>query len=392
MQYMTQRVYCSSWGSRVPARPTTLLDLARTLLDRARDDIKERVPIVLNLSSWKTKQPLAEWISSELSEKYRVPRKMARFWLRHDYLLPLLDGLDEIETSMQPNCVAAINAFIEELKLSGLVVCCRLNEYRWLPERLKLNGAICLEPLSSEEVSKYLAEGGPTLEALREAVNTDTVLHELTQIPLMLSIMSLAYQGADGNELARQEGNSTEEQRRNQIFGLYVEKMFQRKGTISLVFPKEKTISWLSWLARNMREHSHSVFLVEGLQPIWLGTRAKRVVYGIIVALDLGLSGGLIFGPSAGLSTGLIILMGVGLGRVKSRWFRRDQALCVATDSLVERIYATQVCQIPRSLRQADSPEESGRWLHLHPPDATRILRRDDPSRTEDETTGSVGP
>jgi hypothetical protein len=286
MQYMTQRVYCSSWGSRVPARPTTLLDLARTLLDRARDDIKERVPIVLNLSNWKTKQPLAEWISSELSEKYRVPRKMARFWLRHDYLLPLLDGLDEIETSMQPNCVAAINAFIEELKLSGLVVCCRLNEYRWLPERLKLNGAICLEPLSSEEVSKYLAEGGPTLEALREAVNTDTVLHELTQIPLMLSIMSLAYQGADGNELARQEGNSTEEQRRNQIFGLYVEKMFQRKGTISLVFPKEKTISWLSWLARNMREHSQSVFLVEGLQPIWLGTRAKRLAQSTVIILS----------------------------------------------------------------------------------------------------------
>ena len=34
---------------------------------------------------------------------------------------------------MQPDCVAAINAFIDELKPSGLVVCCRLNEYRWLP-------------------------------------------------------------------------------------------------------------------------------------------------------------------------------------------------------------------------------------------------------------------
>ena len=146
-------------GEPGSGKTTTLLDLARTLLERARDDIKERVPVVLNLSSWKKKQPLAEWISGELSEKYRVPRKIARFWLQNGYLLPLLDGLDEVETAMQPDCVAAINAFIEEFNPSGLVVCCRLNEYRWLPERLKLNGAICLEPLSSEEVSKYLARG-----------------------------------------------------------------------------------------------------------------------------------------------------------------------------------------------------------------------------------------
>jgi predicted NACHT family NTPase len=128
-------------GAPGSGKTTTLLDLARTLLERARDDIRERIPIVVNLSSWNKKQPLSDWITSELSQKYRVPRKIARFWLQHGYLLPLLDGLDEIETSMQPDCVAAINAFIEEFKPSGLVVCCRLNEYRWLPKRLELNGA-----------------------------------------------------------------------------------------------------------------------------------------------------------------------------------------------------------------------------------------------------------
>jgi predicted NACHT family NTPase len=156
-------------GEPGSGKTTTLLELARSRLERARYDIKERVPIVLNLSSWQKKQRLVEWISGELSEKYRVPRKIARFWLQSDYLVPLLDGLDEIETAIQPDCVSAINAFIEEFNPSGLVVCCRLNEYRWLPERLKLNGAICVEPLSSEGVSKYLARGGPNLASLREA-------------------------------------------------------------------------------------------------------------------------------------------------------------------------------------------------------------------------------
>jgi hypothetical protein len=210
-----------------------------------------------------------------------------------------LDGLDEVETNSQPDCVAAINAFIEESNPSGLLVCCRLNEYRWLPERLKLNGAICLEPLSSEEVSKFLANGGSDLVALRDAVSTDPGLHELAQTPLMLSIMTLAFQGAGGNELASQKGASAEE-RRKQIFRIYVERMFQRKKTASDAFPKQKTIGWLSWFAREMKEHSQSVFLVEELQPSWLGT--KRVAYGTAVALSLGL----IFGPIFGLSERLI--------------------------------------------------------------------------------------
>jgi predicted NACHT family NTPase len=94
-------------------------------------------------------------------------KKIALFWLKRDYLLPLLDGLDEIETSTQSDCVTAINAFIEEFQPSGLVVCCRLNEYRWLPKRLELNGAICIEPLSSDEISKYLDAGGSKLATLR---------------------------------------------------------------------------------------------------------------------------------------------------------------------------------------------------------------------------------
>ena len=135
----------------------------------------------------------------------------------------------------------------------------------------------------------------------------------------MLSIMSLAFQGVGGNEFAAQKGDSPEE-RRKQIFRLYVEQMFQRKGTVSLVFPKEKIIGWLSWLARRMREHSQSIFLVEGLQPSWLGTRARLVIFGtaatlsllivptliltLIFALIFSFTYGLVFGLSFGLKTG----------------------------------------------------------------------------------------
>jgi TIR domain len=47
-------------GEPGSGKTTTLLDVARTLLDRAGDDIKERVAVVLNLSSWKKKEPIVD--------------------------------------------------------------------------------------------------------------------------------------------------------------------------------------------------------------------------------------------------------------------------------------------------------------------------------------------
>jgi hypothetical protein len=319
-------------GEPGSGKTTTLLELAADLIGRAKVDGKERVPVVLNLSTWKKNQSLSRWISAELSEKYRVPAKIARSWLQNDYLLPLLDGLDEVPSYLQPDCVTAVNDFIDGFEPSGIVVCCRLNEYQWLPKRLKLNGGIRIEPLSSTEVSNYLAKGGPKLAVLRQAVDIDPVLQELTQTPLMLSIVSLACHGDSGNKLAEQKGASIEE-RRKQIFGLYVDQMFQRKTASSLLFPKEKTIGWISWLAGKMRENSQSVFLVEGLQPGWLGTKAERIAFGAIVALSLalisqpmsgliGLICGLTIRPSYGITVGVIVgstftlatLFAVGLG------------------------------------------------------------------------------
>jgi DNA polymerase III delta prime subunit len=306
-------------GEPGSGKTTTLLDLARTLLERAENDKNERVPVVLSLSSRKKKQPLVEWISGELSEKYRVPRKIAHLWLRDNYLLPLLDGLDEVPTTLQPDCVTAVNAFIDEFNPAGLAVCCRLNEYRWLPERLKLNGAICLEALSANEVAAYLTTGRGELAALRQAIASDAVLRDLAQTPLMLSIMTLAYWEGGADELVAQKRDSPEE-RRQRIFRLYVEQMFQRKGTTA-PFPKGKTVTWLSWLARKMKEHSESVFLLEGLQPCWLGRRAQRAAFGTIMSLSLGLIFGIIYGLGtegdelrAGLIAGVSMLFGVGLG------------------------------------------------------------------------------
>jgi hypothetical protein len=78
----------------------------------------------------------------------------------------------------------------------------RLLHQGELTEATKLK----IEPLSLEEVSKYLVAGGSKLVALRGAVNTDPVLKELAHTPLMLSVISLAYQEAEVMNWPPKEG------------------------------------------------------------------------------------------------------------------------------------------------------------------------------------------
>jgi hypothetical protein len=142
--------------------------------------------------------------------------------------------------------------------------------------------------------------------------------------------MSLAYQNrtVESCESAAQRLTSLEE-RRDQIFGLYVERMFQRKKSHHLLFPKDKVIGWLSWLARKMREHSLSVFMVEGLQPSWLASTKQRISYGTFVGLIVGLFAVLIFGVSVlifgvsgklNLKSGLLYVGAAGLAILLGCW------------------------------------------------------------------------
>lgn len=307
-------------GEPGSGKTTSLLELTAVLINRAKDDPKERVPIVLNLSSWQRKQALEEWIAAELSAKYRIPGKIAKAWLAKGYLVPLLDGLDEVQSANQPDCVMAINAFIETHNPSGIVVCSRLMEYQWLTRKLKLNSAVCIEPLSPQDVNNFLTAGGPQLAGLQQAMSSDSVLQDLAQTPLMLSIMSLACEGADGKALASHK-DVPPQVRREHIFQLYVERMFQRKKSITSPFSHGQAIGWLSWLARKMKEQSQSVFMVEELQPRWLSSLGQQLPYealaalsiGLLIGLPVGLISGMSFGSGSGLGEGVLVSLLAGL-------------------------------------------------------------------------------
>ena len=190
----------------------------------------------------------------------------------------------------------------------GLAVCSRLKEYTDLPVRLHVTGAICLQPLTQDQVKNYVTQLGDALAGLKAALHKDRVLQTLAETPLMLDVMSLAYRDLPAEELTSESLN-TEKERRSHLFDTYIDKMFIRKGKGMKEFAREQTLGWLTWLARGLLKHDQTVFLIEQLQPSWLDTRqqclayvlgSRRMIFGLSMGLSIGLSVGTIVGLKVG--------------------------------------------------------------------------------------------
>jgi DNA polymerase III delta prime subunit len=321
-------------GSPGSGKTTMLLELARTLVERAQQEETHPIPVVFNLSSWaEQRPPLADWLVEELNARYDVPRKVGQAWIDHDQMLPLLDGLDEVRQDARDACVAAINAYRQEHGMVGMVVCSRVADYAALTAKLKLRGAIMVQPLTDEQIDSYLAQAGDQLVAVQTPLNEDAEMRELAETPLMLSIMSLAYQGMPPDALPEHVSLDT---RRRHLFDTYVERMLKRRGGSKRYTP-EQTRHWLSWLAGRMAEHEQTVFYLEEMQPdglarqrwlYWLGYGlGYGLVFGLLGALGYGLGYGLLGGLLGGLVFGLVFGLLGGLDYIKPvervRWSRR---------------------------------------------------------------------
>ncbi len=227
-----------------------------------------------------------------------MPRAVAAAWVAEEQVLPLLDGLDEVEAGQREGCVEAVNAFRESRRagLVSLAVCCRTADYLALNTQLRLRGAVLLQTLSPAQVSAYVASGGPALASLGVALSEDPDLLALATSPLMLRLMSLTYRDAPAAGLS----GGDPETRRAALFSAYVERMFAR-GEHDPRFPRASTVRWLSWLAGAMTRHSQSVFYLERLQPDWLSSPAERRRYTLVDRLAFGLGLGALVGAVGAL-------------------------------------------------------------------------------------------
>lgn len=291
-------------GAPGTGKTTLLLELAQGLLDRAAQDQSHPIPVVFNLSSWAVKrQPLASWLVDELHQRSDVPKKLAQRWVDSDEVLPLLDGLDEVDAPHRQACVEAINQFRSDHGLLPIAVCSRTADYESSGAKLRLRNAVVVQPLTRSQTEGYLARSAE-LRPLFVAAKEDSSFAELLETPLMLWVAMLAYQNIP---VANVRGESVEQARRR-LFATFVAAMFRRRS-VQCRYRQVDTLRWLLWLASTLDRSKQTVFRLENLHPDWLltrGLRPPRSVARISINAICGVIGGLVCGPIVGLVSGVI--------------------------------------------------------------------------------------
>jgi hypothetical protein len=210
-------------GEPGSGKTVALLEVARDLLQSAEADPSLPVPVVFNLSSWAvTRSSLADWMGTELTVKYQIPKLTGSAWLSSGSVFPLLDGLDEVAAESRAACVEAINTWLQDA-MSGVVVCCRFKEYNELPARLNLNSAVRIQPFSREQVLTFVQEAGPPMAALRTLLEQDSGLLLDARTPLMLTLMVCAFRGAASPEFVAEQDLAS---RRKQVMDAFVNRTF----------------------------------------------------------------------------------------------------------------------------------------------------------------------
>ncbi|MEQ8465745.1 NACHT domain-containing protein [Coleofasciculus sp. E1-EBD-02] len=291
-------------GEPGAGKTTALLEIARELVNDAREDNTLPIPVVLNLSSWgadRKQKSLDKWLVEELNRFYQFPRFICESLIKNQQLLLLLDGLDEIgaldnevnQDWQREACIRAINQFLRSHEKTEMVVCSRLNEYNLISERLDCQCAVLYKPITSNQVNRYLDDNQDTLPGVKVLFPEDLTIQSLAENPLTLNIMTFAYQEKSREDLA---GINSFSEREKNLLDTYVEEKFKREQSGDSYSDKNAK-HWLTWLAQRMLQQpkqSKQIFLIEQIQQNWLPRGIDTLIYHIGILFIWGVIAGLI--------------------------------------------------------------------------------------------------
>ncbi|MET8028966.1 NACHT domain-containing protein [Streptomyces avermitilis] len=205
-----------------PGAGKTVLSLELMLaLIEGREE-GDPVPVRLSLAEWDTTVPLTEWLARHLVLVYDWPPKWADELIRQRRVLPVLDGLDEMDPTTPdgtpsadaPRAQAALdvlNAYQNGRAAAPVILTCRTRHYETLRSRTRLLDAarIDIDRLTPATAHTYLLQRTPdptrwqpVLDAL-DGDPTGTLATTLST-PWRLSLAATVYaQHGDPSDLLR---------------------------------------------------------------------------------------------------------------------------------------------------------------------------------------------
>jgi hypothetical protein len=321
------------------------LHLLLDLIDHRRSVGPERlvpVPVRANITSWNPADNFDNWLASTLVAGYGLRRVQARRLIETGRILPVLDGLDEMDPQGQPpeRARAALETLNRPPWLGRpLITSCRSSVYeqaRRTPAGRRDAGlhratAVTVRPLTPDEIRAHLhraqrdqgAQDQPWQEIqTRLRAEPTSALASALSTPwlLTLTVSHLRH----GSPTATRQLLSAEDDHAAQeaLFEALIPTAIE--GTVNKGPPRHYTAAKVEFWLKRLAEHSEQQ-LTHGrgteirMHDLWrmAGARAPHLVHALTVGLasvlTVGLAFGLWFGPVVGLVFGLIVGLSCGL-------------------------------------------------------------------------------
>lgn len=188
----------SGSGKTVLAVTLTVGLLEQRSAAPAEERQRTPVPCLLHLPSWNAEAAdLEEWLRAQVANRFRLDRKVAGRLVRGGLVLPVLDGLDEMDLQDEPPrrseaAVSRINDYIARTRpMPGIVVICRSGDRYYERLARKVSAPkITVQNLSPEQIIGYITlqcehesivPWQPLIEAVRRDGKSSTIVPQLNR-------------------------------------------------------------------------------------------------------------------------------------------------------------------------------------------------------------------
>ncbi|KOU26438.1 hypothetical protein ADK52_09620 [Streptomyces sp. WM6372] len=235
------------------------------------------VPVRLSLAEWNTDTPFEHFLAAQVVQNHGISPQRAAWIIEHRLLIPVLDGLDEMDPGLTTEggapvygpdglqlpdprapralkVLRALNAYGPVAPGLPLILVCRTGHYNALPvaERLWHAAGIDIAPLGRVDIEVHLTHlfrHDERWRAFLAALPThwSGALRETLSTPWWLFLLKTVYQrGGDPTELF---GYATEQALREHLLSLFIPAVVDLHPTSH---DAESIRRWLGTIARHL--------------------------------------------------------------------------------------------------------------------------------------------
>jgi GTPase SAR1 family protein len=332
-KYKQQFVLLGPTGS---GKTILLHQLARDLLEEAKQDETKPVPVIFSLANWRPKQSLQDWMLQDLAQRLnKDPAQIKRFF-DADLILPLFDDLNSIARfEARLDCARELQSYQEkahELR-RPMVLACSEELYRDLDE-LQLHAEVRIQAVGAAEIETHLREH--ECKMLLQILERQENLQLVVQSPLFLHMLVQEYTDQKLSQSLSFSGRDIGQE----ILETCIQKRFS--AAQSREHPIEEMQAFLGWLAAAMlKQGNRQHFYLEQLDGSWLPSKAWQLSFlglKVLVLSLLGLSAvGLVYLVIGLLGLWLNLgwtLVGAGVALGLLLWLRLELEDMLVTERL----------------------------------------------------------